>query len=221
MLASSDRPIFTASAEHGRAGERPFIFAFGDVRRPTCLAHWGMTVSPGRSFPLGASLVEGGVNFCVFSRKARAVELLLFGGACDPEPARVIRLEAPTHRTYHYWHAFVPGSAPGRCMRTARSAPSTPRAGCASIPRRCSSTPTGAPWSSLTTTTASQRAVRATTRGSRMRSVVVDPGAYDWEGDVPLRRPFATTVIYEMHVAGFTRHPSSGVAPRGAARMPA
>ena len=46
-----------------------------------------------------------------------------------------------------------------------------------------------------------------------MRSVVVDPDAYDWEGDAPLRRPFATTVIYEMHVAGFTRHPSSGVAP--------
>ena len=46
-----------------------------------------------------------------------------------------------------------------------------------------------------------------------MRSVVVDPGTYDWEGDAPLRRPFATTVIYEMHVAGFTRHPSSGVAP--------
>ena len=47
-----------------------------------------------------------------------------------------------------------------------------------------------------------------------MRSVVVDPDVYDWEGDAPLRRPFATTVIYEMHVAGFTRHPSSGVAPR-------
>jgi glycogen operon protein len=46
-----------------------------------------------------------------------------------------------------------------------------------------------------------------------MRSVVVDPAAYDWEGDAPLRRPFASTVIYEMHVAGFTRHPSSGVSP--------
>ena len=45
-----------------------------------------------------------------------------------------------------------------------------------------------------------------------MKSVVVDPDVYDWEGDAPLRRPFATTVIYEMHVAGFTRHPSSGVA---------
>ena len=44
-----------------------------------------------------------------------------------------------------------------------------------------------------------------------MKSVVVDPGAYDWEGDVPLRRSYASTVIYEMHVAGFTRHPSSGL----------
>ena len=46
-----------------------------------------------------------------------------------------------------------------------------------------------------------------------MKSVVADPGRYDWEGDLPLRRPFAETVIYELHVRGFTRHPSSGVAP--------
>jgi glycogen operon protein len=41
---------------------------------------------------------------------------------------------------------------------------------------------------------------------------VVDPGAYDWEGDEPLQRPCSRTIIYEMHVRGFTRHPSSGVA---------
>ena len=46
-----------------------------------------------------------------------------------------------------------------------------------------------------------------------MKSVVADPRAYDWEGDRPLRRPFAATVVYELHVAGFTRHPNSGVAP--------
>ena len=45
-----------------------------------------------------------------------------------------------------------------------------------------------------------------------MKSVVVDPGAYDWEGDLPLSRPSSRTIIYEMHVRGFTRHPSSGVA---------
>src|SRR5258708_28749203 len=44
-----------------------------------------------------------------------------------------------------------------------------------------------------------------------MKSVVVDSHAYDWEGDQPLRRPSSRTVIYEMHVRGFTQHPSSGV----------
>ena len=44
-----------------------------------------------------------------------------------------------------------------------------------------------------------------------MKNVVVDVDDYDWEGDEPLRRPFSQTVIYELHVRGFTRHPSSGV----------
>jgi glycogen operon protein len=47
-----------------------------------------------------------------------------------------------------------------------------------------------------------------------MKSVVVDPRAYDWDGDMPLRRPAARTIVYEMHVRGFTRHPSSGVADK-------
>src|SRR5256712_6260806 len=44
-----------------------------------------------------------------------------------------------------------------------------------------------------------------------MKSVVADVSAYDWEGDAPLQRPSSQTIIYEMHVRGFTRHPSSGV----------
>ncbi|NEP05904.1 MAG: glycogen debranching enzyme, partial [Okeania sp. SIO4D6] len=43
--------------------------------------------------------------------------------------------------------------------------------------------------------------------------VVVDPTAYDWEDDVPLNIPYAYTIIYEMHVGGFTRNPNSGVSP--------
>jgi isoamylase len=44
-----------------------------------------------------------------------------------------------------------------------------------------------------------------------LKSVVADPRAYDWEGDVPLNHPWARTIIYEMHVRGFTAHPSSGL----------
>jgi glycogen operon protein len=46
-----------------------------------------------------------------------------------------------------------------------------------------------------------------------MKSVVADPGRYDWDGDTPLRRPFAETIIYELHVRGFTKNPNSGVMP--------
>jgi glycogen operon protein len=45
-----------------------------------------------------------------------------------------------------------------------------------------------------------------------MKSLLVDPSTYDWEGDEPLNRHSSRTIIYEMHVRGFTRHPSSGIA---------
>jgi glycogen operon protein len=44
-----------------------------------------------------------------------------------------------------------------------------------------------------------------------MKSVVVDPHDYDWEGDTPPNHPSSQTIVYELHVRGFTRHPSSGV----------
>ena len=47
-----------------------------------------------------------------------------------------------------------------------------------------------------------------------MKSVVVDSSAYDWEGDTPLRRPSSRTIVYELHVRGFTRDASSGLPER-------
>src|SRR5262249_56530912 len=44
-----------------------------------------------------------------------------------------------------------------------------------------------------------------------MKSVVVDSSLYDWESDEPLRRPSSQTIIYELHVKGFTAHPNSGI----------
>jgi isoamylase len=68
-----------------------------------------MNVSPGRRVPLGATPVDSGADFSIFSRQASWLELLLFDRPGDADPARVVRLDAPAHRTYHYWHAFVPG----------------------------------------------------------------------------------------------------------------
>lgn len=68
----------------------------------------------GRSFPLGASVFADGANFSVFSRHATRVDLLLFDDVAATRPARVIELDARTHRTYHYWHVFVPGIGTGQ-----------------------------------------------------------------------------------------------------------
>jgi isoamylase len=63
----------------------------------------------GRPAPLGASIVDHGANFSLFSRTATGVELLLFDCEDVPAPSRTIALDPVKNRTYHYWHAFVPG----------------------------------------------------------------------------------------------------------------
>jgi isoamylase len=172
-----------------------------------------MTVPSGRSFPPGATVVEGGVNFCVFSRKASAIELLLFESACDAEPTRVVSLDASGHRTYHYWHAFVPGLRAGQIYAYRALGRSDPTRGLRFDPAKALLDPYGR---AVVVPDGYDRLAASRPGGNTkaaMRSVVADPRAYDWEDDAPLRRPFATSVIYEMHVAGFTRHPSSGVVP--------
>src|ERR1700757_681632 len=68
----------------------------------------------GRSSPLGATLSPEGTNFSVYSKHATAVELLLFDCVDDARPARVIRIDPASNRTYHYWHVFVPGVKAGQ-----------------------------------------------------------------------------------------------------------
>src|SRR5215471_20484840 len=72
------------------------------------------TIRCGSSCPLGATLSPEGVNFSVFSKSATRVELLLFDDVQAAQPARVIRLDPRRHRTYHYWHVFVPGLQAGQ-----------------------------------------------------------------------------------------------------------
>ena len=68
----------------------------------------------GNCSPLGATVGRGGVNFSVFSRTPPAWSCCSLIGTDDAKPARVIRLDPVTNRTYHYWHVFVPGVQPGQ-----------------------------------------------------------------------------------------------------------
>ena len=166
----------------------------------------------GRSFPLGATVLGDGVNFSVFSRQARRIDLLLFDDPAATHPARVIELDARTHRTYHYWHVLVPGIRPGQVYAYRADGPFAPTHGLRFDPAKVLLDPYGR---AVIVPDGYSRQVVSQYReynAISMKSVVVDPDQYDWEGDAPLRRPFTTTVIYETHLAGFTRHPSSGIA---------
>src|SRR5262245_44350610 len=84
---------------------------------------------PGNSYPLGATLIGGGANFSLFSRAATRVELLLFDRADDARASRSFDLDPRTHRTYHYWHAFVPGVTAGQLYGYRVHGPSDPAQG--------------------------------------------------------------------------------------------
>jgi isoamylase len=170
-------------------------------------------VGAGATAPLGAIVVPGGVNFCVFSKHATRIDLVLFERADDARPARVIRLDPARHRTYHYWHAFVPGLLPGQRYAYRAHGPLAPDRGLWFDADKLLLDPYGFAVSVPAGYDRFAAARAGDTAATAMKSVVHDPHLYDWEGDEPLRRPYAETVIYEMHVRGFTRHPSSGVAP--------
>ncbi|HEV2106439.1 MAG TPA: alpha-amylase family glycosyl hydrolase, partial [Candidatus Eisenbacteria bacterium] len=155
--------------------------------------------------PLGASLAEGGVNFAVWSRHATAMTLALFqpGGG----PWAELPLPPATHRSGDVWHAFVPGAGPG--IEYGWRAASTHRGPQHAFdPARLLLDPWGR------AVAGAEAWGRREPEGRRLRSVVVDD-AFAWGGDQPLRRPAADTVIYELHVRAFTRHPSAGVAHPG------
>ena len=169
-------------------------------------------VDTGRSAPLGASVRPGGVNFSVFSRSATRIDLLLFDRVNDGTPSRVIPLEPTGHRTYHYWHVFVAGLKPGQIYAYRAHGPFAPERGLRFDAQKVLVDPYGLAVAVPDGYDRQAARVPGDNAAAAMKSVVADPARYDWEGDQPLHRPYAETVIYEMHVRGFTRHPSSGVA---------
>ena len=164
-----------------------------------------------RSSPLGATLVDGGVQFSLFSRSATSVDLLLFDRADDPQPARIVHLDPLTDRTYFYWHTLVPDVRPGQLYGYRVDGPRVPERGLRFDPAKVLLDPYGRGVVVPKGYDRTAARLPGENTATAMKSVVVDPEAYDWEGDVPLGRPAARTIIYEMHVRGFTRHPSSGV----------
>ncbi len=171
---------------------------------------------PGHAYPLGATVRDHphGANFSVFSKNCAALELLLFDHADDAQPAGVIALDPVRNRTFYYWHVFVPEIGAGQLYGYRAHGPFAPERGHRFDGTKVLLDPYArAVMYGDNYAREAARAYGNDNCAQAMKSVVVDARAYPWEGDAPLQRPYAGSVIYEMHVGGFTRHPNSGVDP--------
>jgi glycogen operon protein len=164
----------------------------------------------GSPHPLGSTPGPDGVNFSLFTENATGVLLLLFEGPDSQQPYQVIRLDPYVNKTFHFWHIFVAGLRAGVHYAYRVAGPFNPAAGHRFNTNKVLIDPyaRGNDENLWDRSTASGPEDNVATS---MRSVVIDSSGYDWEGDQPLHRPMQDTIIYEMHVRGFTRSASSGV----------
>jgi glycogen operon protein len=163
--------------------------------------------------PFGATPQNGGVNFAVCSRNAQAVSLVLFRDGRE-EPIAEIPLDPRTNRTGDVWHVLVHGLPTDTLYGYRVTGPDAPKSGHRFDASRIVLDPYaraisgGHRWGQPDSPHGQPHS-RLTRRGR----IVVDD--FDWEGDVPPATPMAQTVLYELHVRGFTRHPSSAVTHPG------
>ena len=157
----------------------------------------------GNPEPLGTTQTTAGINFALFSRHATAVALVLAPRHGQPEEQVVIALDPHTNKTGDIWHIMV-AELPGNTLYGYRiSGPWEPHT-------------TGHAFNSaliLLDPHAREISSPAWARprpdlGSQPCCTLPD-ASYDWQGDRPLQTPLSDTIIYELHVRGFTIHPSA------------
>mgnify|MGYP001815255179 FL=1 len=147
--------------------------------------------------PFGATLQESGVQFSVFSRSATAMRLLLYNKVSDREPAEVIEFDRETDRWGDVWSLHVPGIAEGQLYHFQASGPWDPDRG----HRFDSAARLIDPYA---------QALAGEFQKSkdgliRPPKCVVIEDDFDWDGDRHIRQDISESVIYEMHVRGFTK----------------
>lgn len=161
---------------------------------------------------LGASIECGGVNFALWARLASSVELLLFSSPNDANPS-VIKLNPKVNRTAYYWHIWVEGIGDGQLYGFRINGPWRPYEGTRFDPEKVLLDPYGL----LIDFPDNYDRYAAARKGSNVhccaKSIVVNTNEYEWENDISPNHPLSRSVIYELHVGGFTRHSSAGLAP--------
>jgi len=168
---------------------------------------------PGKPYPLGATLTPEGVNFALFSENSSGVELCLFNQDGDAEPSARIALK---ERTDGVWHCFIPGLIAGQLYAYRVAGPYEPDKGLRFNPAKLLLDPyaraiTG-PFRWRDEMFAYQfggedpdltKDERDSAAGLP-KSVVID-NTFDWAGDRRPDIPHSQSVIYEVHVKGFSK----------------
>ncbi len=168
----------------------------------------------GNPYPAGSTANDDGVNFSVFSNHAEHVELLLFASSDSDEPFQIITLQKEINRTFFSWHVYVCHLPVGTWYAWRMDGPNRLReAGFCFDNAKQLLDPSAR---AISDRRWSRKAACVAGDNSRtaMRSVVVD-NSYHWGDDTPLRIRSEKAIIYELHVGGFTRHPSAQVTHPG------
>jgi isoamylase len=151
----------------------------------------------GTRFPPGATWAAEGVNFSVFGRSAKRVELLLYDAPDSAEPVQVVALDPDTNRSYFFWHTFVEGLPAGTHYTW----------------RMDGGKELVDPWARAVTDSVwiRRRAVGAVDSARNSIRGLVTTGSELLPQKSPIMPGLEGAVIYELHVGGFTRHSSSCV----------
>ena len=169
------------------------------------------SIEVGQAFPIGATVLHDGVNFCIYSKNATRVELLLFKHSNSDSLYETLVLNKEQHRTGFYWHVFIRGLRVGQLYAYRLHGPYSPDIGHRFDPQKVLLDPYS---KSIVLPEAYQRNLAilpGDNVASAMKSIVVDTSTYDWESDCHPHHSFTKTIIYELHVKGFTKHSNSGI----------
>ncbi len=164
----------------------------------------------GSPWPLGASLTARGVNFSVVAPLATRLELLLFSDGEADEPERVIHLDG-RHRSADHWHVEVEGIGSGTCYGYRAFGPLQP-GGHGFNPSKVLLDPCARAIAGWQTYRRGAAVGAAPNTAHCLKGVVTERDSFDFEAAPRPRHPWQRSVIYELHVGGFTEGPGSPVA---------
>jgi isoamylase len=162
-------------------------------------------VGPGQPYPFGATEHKKGINFAVYAKEAEKLSLCLFEEQHLETPFQEFELDPKKHKTGEVWHVLV-SNLPPFCAYGFRVTPYQDKnSSCLILD----------PYAKIIASESTWGSPPGQDRFYRPLGKVVADHTFDWEGDTFPRIPMKDLILYEMHIRGFTQHPSSEVQHRG------